>query len=43
VVREPCLALLLATPTLILISLFLMPETPHISIWKEAKTAKAPA
>jgi hypothetical protein len=29
--------------TLILISLFLMPETRQISIWKEAKTAKAPA
>ena len=26
-----------------LLALFLMPETRHISIWDEAKTAKAPA
>jgi hypothetical protein len=25
------------------LALFLMPETRHISIWDEAKTAKAPA
>jgi MFS family permease len=27
----------------LVLSLFLMPETRHISIWKEAETAKAPA
>src|SRR5262249_11371431 len=27
----------------LVLSLFLMPETRHISIWKEAQTARAPA